>query len=110
MNVNEIWNEAVTAAAKAAAAHDTQLGAEAARGFDCGFAWIEIRPARGAMVKYLKDAEIGRRGYNGGLHVWYSKLHSVPTQSISTHEAAAAAAVDVLVKHGISASWSSRLD
>jgi hypothetical protein len=46
------------------------------------------------------------------LSIWYSKLHSLPTQSISVHEAAARAARDVLA-HGLQTSligMSSRLD
>ena len=27
----------------------------------CGFAWINIKPARGKFVKFLKDNNIGRK-------------------------------------------------
>ena len=27
----------------------------------CGFAWINIKPARGGFVKFLKDNKIGRK-------------------------------------------------
>ena len=32
----------------------------------CGYAWVNISPARGAFVNYLKSREIGRKGYYGG--------------------------------------------
>ena len=33
----------------------------------CGFAWVNIKPARGGFVKFLKDNKIGRKdSYYGG--------------------------------------------
>ena len=37
----------------------------------CGFAWINIKPARGKFVTWLKKAGIGRTdSYYGGYTVW----------------------------------------
>ena len=33
----------------------------------CGFAWINIKPARGGFVKFLKDNKIGRKDSYYGL-------------------------------------------
>ena len=39
----------------------------------CGFAWINIKPARGKFVKFLKDNNIGRKdSYYGGYTIWVS--------------------------------------
>lgn len=32
----------------------------------CGFAWVNIKPARGPLVKWLKTKRIGRPGVYGG--------------------------------------------
>src|SRR5690606_11417507 len=32
----------------------------------CGFAWVRIKPARGPLIKYLKDNGIGEKAWNGG--------------------------------------------
>jgi len=109
----QIFAEAKTAAQAAAEARNAKLPPESARGLDCGFAWISIRPARGPFVSYLKAAGIGSRGgYDGrgGYGIWYSDLHRLPTQSVSVHQEAARAATEVLKANGIDASWNSRLD
>lgn len=106
----EIWNEVAAAASAAAIKHNDDMPPEARRGFDCGFAWIVVRPARGAFVAWCKQQGYGRSGYRGGMHIWYSKLHQLPTQSISVHQAAVDAAVKILRKHGIDAVGDSRLD
>lgn len=113
MTPAEIWKKACEAAQEAATKKNASLGPEALRGFDCGFAWINIKPARGPFVKYLKDNGIGSRGgYDGtgGYGIWYSDVHRLSTQSVSVHEAAIEAATNVLKENGINATWSSRLD
>jgi len=103
----EIWQTAKAAADAAAHAENARLGPEQARGLDCGFAWVVIKPARGSFVKYLKSQGIGHvRDYGGGYEIWYSKLHSIGTQSISVHWAAA----KVFREHGINAHADQRLD
>lgn len=107
----QIWSEVKAAAQAAAIAKDAELGAESARGLDCGFAWLSIHPARGPMVTYLKTVLGARRDYGGGGYgIWYSKLHDVPTQSIAVHQAAVAAAVTVFGNYNIRAWAGSRLD
>jgi hypothetical protein len=79
----------------------------------CGFAWINIKPARGALVAYLKSVGIGSKGYGGGWQIWCNSELSPTagaTQSIEIKEAAAHAAAEVLRKYGIEAYAQSRLD
>jgi hypothetical protein len=106
-----LWIDAQAAAQRAAEQENIRLGNENSRGFDCGFAWLEF-DGKHAFARWLKKNDIGRKGYPKGIHVWYSKLHNVPTQSISVHEAACRAAREVLA-HGLQTSGihvSSRLD
>lgn len=107
-----IWNDACAAATLAAHAEDTRLPPERLRGLDCGFAWVVIKPARGAFVKWCRDNDKGEtRSYSGGgFQIWYSQFDPTPTQSISVHVGAAKAFVGVLLRHGIPARWESRLD
>jgi hypothetical protein len=107
----EIWQAAKTAAQRAAQVENLRLGEENCRGFDCGFAWVSM-PGNIPFGRWLKKQGVASKGYPSGLQVWYSKLHSVPTQSVSVHEAAAKAARDVL-SHALQTSqisYASRLD
>jgi hypothetical protein len=107
----QLWHAARRAAQAAAEIENLRLGDENCRGFDCGFAWVNF-PGNTAFGRWAKKQGIARKSYNGGLDVWYSKLHTIPTQSISVHEAAAKAARDVLA-HGLQSSLiscASRLD
>lgn len=72
----------------------------------CGFAWIEIHPARGKFVNWCRSNKIGSKGYYGGWHIWISE----GGQSIERKEQYAKAASEVLRKYGIEASYNSRLD
>lgn len=72
----------------------------------CGFAWVTIRPARGAFVNYLKAREWGSPGYNGGWEIWVSNFN----QSMTRKEAYARAFASVLQNYGINATAGSRLD
>jgi len=72
----------------------------------CGFAWVNISPARGAFVTYLKSIDAGRKGYYGGFEIWVREFG----QSITRKEAFAGAFAQVLNSYGISASAGSRLD
>jgi hypothetical protein len=108
---SRLWMEARNAAQAAALAENNKLGGENNRGFDCGFAWLSF-PGNIPFGRWAKKEGIASKGYPTGLQIWYSKLHSVPTQSISVHEAAARAARDVLA-HGLQTSLvstGSRLD
>jgi len=108
---DQVWTAAREAAQDAAATENARLGEENCRGFDCGFAWVTI-PGTDPFGRWLKNAGIASKGYPTGLQIWYSKLHSVPTQSISVHEAAARAARDVIAHATQSreVSMGSRLD
>ena len=107
----KLWAEVKRVAQEAACEQDRKLGVEGCRGFDCGFAWLTM-PGNIPFARWAKKQGIASKGYPTGLQIWYSKLHTLPTQSISVHEAAARAARDVLA-HGLQTSligMSSRLD
>jgi len=72
----------------------------------CGFAWVTIKPARGAFVNYLKGRKVGSNGYYGGYEIWVREFG----QSVDRKAAFAQAFADVLNKYGISAYAGSRLD
>lgn len=108
MNVQEIFVAAETAAVSASIAYDATLPPETARGLDCGFAWVVVRPARGPFVNWCKANGKGRTGHGGGWHFWNPGKH--PTQSIDTKQAGARAFAHVLAAHGIVAEVGSRLD
>ena len=73
----------------------------------CGFAWVNIKPARGAFVKYLKENNIGRKdSYYGGYTVWVSEFG----QSMARKENYARAFTQVLDANGITAYNMSRMD
>jgi len=62
--------------------------------FPCGFSWVIIRPARGVVVKYLKDNNIGHKGYDGGWKIWNPSQSS--TQSMYALYTGSLAFADVL--------------
>lgn len=73
----------------------------------CGFAWVKIRPARGAFVKWLKENRIGRvDSYEGGYMIWVSDYN----QSMQKKETYARAFAKVLEQNGIKAYGMSRMD
>jgi hypothetical protein len=72
----------------------------------CGFAWVNIKPARGAFVNYLKSRNVGSKGYYGGYEIWVSEFG----QSVDRKQAFATAFAEVLRKYGIEAYGASRLD
>ena len=107
----ELWGQACRAAQAAAETQNAKLGNENCRGFDCGFAWVTLS-GNHAFARWTKKQGISSKGYPTGQRIWYSKLHNVPTQSVSVHEAAARAARDVIA-HGLQSSevgMASRLD
>ena len=105
-------NEKIVAAAEIAGhTENAKLGPENSRGFDCGFAWLEFRPATTPFARWLKAQGISSPLFvKSGAMVWYSAVWSAPTQSISVHIAACQAACEVLKAHGIACSVGSRLD
>ena len=73
----------------------------------CGFAWINIKPARGKFVKFLKDNNIGRKdSYYGGYTVWVSGFG----QSLERKSAYAHAFAKHLDDNGLRAYAMSRMD
>jgi len=72
----------------------------------CGFAWVNISPARGAFVTYLKSIDAGHKGYYGGYEIWVREFG----QSVDRKYAFAQAFAEVLGRYGIEASAGSRLD
>ena len=74
----------------------------------CGFAWVNISPARGKFVNYLKKIGKGHKSYRGGWDYWVSS--SELGQSITRKEAYATAFANVLKEWGIDAMMMSRLD
>lgn len=111
VDYQKVWDNAVSMGRMAAQIADAALGDENSRGLDCGFAWVTIRPARGAFVSWLKKHGHGHNAYGGGWEIWYSEFSDGRTQSISVHEAAAKAFRDSLVQDlGISPTVGSRYD
>ena len=81
----------------------------------CGFANIVIHPARGRLVKFLKEMGIGSNGYGGGWRVSYYDLmpegHRYGhTQSMDIKEEGCRAFADALKKYGIDCYMQSRAD
>lgn len=72
-----------------------------------GFAWVTVRPARGALVAAAKRRGLGALGYRGGWVFWSPGFSG---QSIARAEAAAFAFADVLREGGVRAWADSRLD
>ena len=72
----------------------------------CGFAWVNISPARGAFVTYLKSINEGHKAYYGGYEFFVHEFG----QSVDRKSAFAGAFAEVLRKYGIPASAGSRLD
>ena len=100
MDYESIWQEAKNLAQQAAVECNEVLGTESQRGFDCGFAWIHCNNGRSPFARFLKSIG-GHKGYPKGVDLWYSHVHSVPTQSIGVHIAACNAAVAYLQAQGI---------
>lgn len=104
MNAAEIYSEAFAAARDAVAA----CGPEDTRAFNCGFAWVTIRPARGEFVSYCKRNNIGDKGWAGGW--WIDNPGRAQVQQVDHKLAGARAFAAVLGKHGLLADVGSRLD
>ena len=81
----------------------------------CGFANVSVRPARGKFVSFLKKADIGDSGWNGGYRISYYEImppdHEFRhTQSMDIKEVACDAFADALKKYGLRAYMESRAD
>jgi hypothetical protein len=80
----------------------------------CGFAWVTIRPARGAFVKFMKSIDKGRNGYYGGYEISTNVIERETGvnfgQSYERKMAAAEAFAETLQAWGINAVAEGRLD
>jgi len=103
-NAETIYDRASDAAILATNEHLRQHGDADC----CGFAWVKIRPARGAFVSYLKANNIGRSSYTGGYEIWNPSRNG--TQALTAKEKGADAFAEVLREFGIDAYSGSRMD
>lgn len=103
--LEELINDAFNAAA---AATDEYIRANPDQWYPCGFAWVNIRPARGPLITMLKKMKIGRTGYSGGWDIWNPSGHS--TQCMDAKLEGARAFADVLNRHGYKCIALSRID
>lgn len=111
MNLIELHQKALAAAADAAAAQDKALGPEDLRGFDCGFAWVEAPKAKmntkeGKALKALGFEKIWSPAK--GAYLWSPA--KFPSQSISVHYAGAKAYVEAMKPAGIEMFANQRYD
>lgn len=101
-----VLNEALQAAADACQAH---IDANPNDWYPCGFAWVNIRPARGKFVELLKQRGEGYTDtYYGGYTVYNPSKHH--TQWMDAKEKGARAFLDVIKKYGIKGSVGTRMD
>jgi hypothetical protein len=103
--IEDIITEAFEAAK---AATDAYIAANPDQWYPCGFAWVNIRPARGPLVNALKVMKAGSRGYSGGLEIWNPSGHN--TQCMDAKFAGAKAFADVLKSRGYQCTAQSRMD
>lgn len=103
--LNALIERALEAARDAAKAHDaTNPG-----WYPCGFAWVNIKPARGKLITLLKNMKIGRTdAYYGGYSIWNPSGHN--SQHMYTLEAGAKAFAKVLNDAGFKVSVCTRMD
>ena len=73
----------------------------------CGFAWIEIRPARGPLVTYLKKSKQGYYSSYEGAYIF--PIHDF-NQSLARKEAMAYAMAAYLCNCGYNVYAGSRID
>lgn len=101
-----ILNEARAAAHEAAASH---IDKHPNTWYPCGFAWVNIKPARGKLVDLLKLMGMGYTDtFLGGYTVWNPSENS--TQWMDAKEEGAKAFAFVLRTHGIKCSVGTRMD
>lgn len=104
--VNEIVQEAMTEARKAAEAALAQFGDRDA----CGFAWTSIYGVKGntKLGKMLTAAGVRKNAYEKAYQLWNPSKMGV--QSMGILEAGAEAAAKVFRKYGFTAYAGSRMD
>lgn len=101
-----IYREAHSEAMVAAQRH---IDANPTVWFPCGFAWVNIKPARGPFVNFLKEMKVGRTDdYYGGYTIWNPSDNS--TQWMDAKEVGARAFAAVLKRYGINCTVDTRMD
>jgi hypothetical protein len=110
-DLKKLHETAREAAAAAAKVQDAKLGAEGARGFDCGFAWVIAPKAKLSTKEGKALAELGfKKSWGKGLCLWYSAFSPSMTQSVSVHYAAARAYAETMKAGGLECYADQRLD
>lgn len=101
----ELIQQAMMAASEATA----QYLSENSEWYPCGFAWVNIKPARGPVVAKLKDLNLGYSdSYLGGYTVYNPSKNS--TQSMYAKEAGARAFANIFKAHDVKVSVGTRMD
>ena len=94
---------------KAAVATQAHIDANPGVWFPCGFAWVNIKPARGPFVKVMKDMDLGRTDdYYGGFTIWNPSQNV--TQWLDAKMWGAKAFAEHLRIHGLKANYYTRMD
>lgn len=105
-DIKEIVNEALEAASKAAEKHIVE---NPGVWYPCGFSWVRIKPARGKLITYLKEQELGRTDeFEGGYVIWNPSNN--PTQWMDAKHEGSKAFAEVLKKYGFKAFAQTRID
>lgn len=112
VQVNQIIDDAFLEAAKAA---DEYIELHPGFQYPCGFAWVNISPARGKLVNELKRRHIGYTDtYQGGYTVWMpasqNSQKAARSQSLEAHLHGAKAFAAILQKSGINCCSQCRYD
>lgn len=103
------WPTVVEVATAAAEKATADYIAKNGEHYPCGFAWVNIKPARGRLVNHLKAIKVGRTDdYYGGYTIWNPSNHA--TQCMDAKEAGAKAFAEELKKHGVKCYARTRLD
>lgn len=80
-------------------------------GYPCGFAWLNIKPARGPFIKYLKDNRIGRPdSYYGGYSLSSYDCCAFHGQNMDVKEDGVRAFAYALRENGVDATVYTRID
>jgi hypothetical protein len=108
MTQDEIDTLLANAFTAARVAADEMIAKHPDQWYPCGFAWVAIKPARGPVVKALKEADAGYVSSEGGYHVYNPSRN--PTQWMDAKIAGADAFAKVLREAGIKAYTESRID
>lgn len=106
VEVKQVILRAKERAAIAAEAYLLRIGGDQ---YPCGFAWVNIKPARGKFVTILKELGIGRTDkYYGGYTIWNPSDNFC--QNMYAKEEGAKEFALELAKYGVETSVHTRLD